>query len=299
MRNHNPKFKIFKILCFLTLFLVFAFSFTSIAEAAILKLVSPNNKLSLGQEMKVNLIIDTENEQINAIGGKIIFSSEIFGVTEIKDGNSIINLWTERPEVDENGAITFSGIIPGGVNMQNGLLFSVVLKAKKEGTGALAIQNAEVLKNDGLGTPAKVGIFNFQFSISPPDWLGQPNKESLIKDTEPPEDFNPIIGSDPSIFDGKYFLVFAAQDKSSGLDHYEVREGFWDKYVAAESPYLLKNQSLDEKIYIKAVDRAQNERTATFKPDQWKWYRQYVLLGIMLILIIAGGFVFKRIWLRK
>ena len=29
---------------------------------------------------------------------------------------------------------------------------------------------------------------------------------------------------DPNVFDGKWFLVFAALDKGSGIDHYEVME---------------------------------------------------------------------------
>jgi len=38
-----------------------------------------------------------------------------------------------------------------------------------------------------------------------------------VKDIEPPEDFTPAVVQNSTMFDGKYFLVFAAQDKGSGL----------------------------------------------------------------------------------
>lgn len=65
--------------------------------------------------------------------------------------------------------------------------------------------------------------------------------------------------SDPAIFDGKYFLVFATQDKGSGISHYEVCEGGKRKCAIAESPYLLQNQKLNQKIFVKAVDKNGNE----------------------------------------
>ena len=285
-----------KIRIFLSI-LFFIFCLANKTEAAILKLVSPSGELGLGQEIKIDLIIDTENEQINAVGGKIIFPENLFWLKEIKDGNSIMSLWTEKPKISEGGAIIFSGIIPGGVSIQNGLLFSVVLKAAQEGTGAITWQNAEVLKNDGLGTPAKVGIFNFQFSISKQAPISQTSILE-IKDTESPENFKPAVASDPEIFDGKYFLVFITQDKNSGIDHYEAREGFWGKYIIAESPYLLKNQSLNKKIYVKAVDKSGNEKVVKFKPENAvEWYQHYLLFGIML-LATAAGFLFKKLWLK-
>ncbi|MEK7117101.1 MAG: hypothetical protein AAB837_02970 [Patescibacteria group bacterium] len=282
---------------FLLLILFFIFCFANKTEAAILKLASPNGELGLGQEIKIDLIIDTENEQINAVGGRIVFPENLFEPKEIKDGNSIVSLWTEKPQVNENGAIIFSGIIPGGVSIQNGLLFSVVLEATKEGSGAIAWQNAEVLKNDGLGTSAEAKISNFQFIISKQTPISQ-TPISEIKDTEPPEGFKPAIGSDPEIFGGQYFLVFITQDKNSSIDHYEVREGFWGKYATAESPYLIKDQSLGKKIYIKAIDKASNEKVVKFKPENaLEWYQHYLLFGIMP-LAAAAGFLFKKLWLK-
>jgi len=123
-------------------------------------------------------------------------------------------------------------------------------------------------------------------------------------DTEVPEAFTPVVASDQSIFNGKYFLVFAAQDKGSGIDHYEVREtrayGKKRSWEIAESPYLLRDQTLSSYIYVKAVDRVGNERVAEISPRYtFKWYTHYefwVIIGIgLLVAYIAWRFILKKI----
>jgi hypothetical protein len=287
--------KIKKInLSLLILFSVFCFA--GKAEAAVLKLVAPSDKLGLGQEIKVDLIIDTENEQINAVGGKVILSNKIFDITEIRDGNSTVSLWAERPQVGVNGEIIFSGIIPGGFSKSDGLLFSFILKAKEEGADTLSIQEAEAFKNDGLGTKASLAVNNLNISVSAGTEAPAIPKEN--EDKDPPESFKPEIGRDENVFGGKYFLVFTSQDKNSGIDHYEVKEGFWGKYVVAQSPYLLKDQSLGKNIYIKAVDRASNERVVKFDGGI-AWYQHYILLSIIILFIVFVAVFFKRIWPRS
>ena len=112
-------------------------------------------------------------------------------------------------------------------------------------------------------------------------------------DTLPPEPFEITIGQNPSIFAGQYFLTFAAVDKTSGIDHFEILEtrkgkGKWER---GESPYLLKDQSLTSIIKVKAVDKAGNERIAEIVPPLNPFpYRTRILVLIgMLILIGAGG----------
>jgi len=129
----------------------------------------------------------------------------------------------------------------------------------------------------------------------------------------------PEVSRDPNIFDGKWFLVFATQDKGSGIDHYEVLErrelkiqklGFskekslhskfyiLNPWRVAESPYLLKDQELKSYIYVKAIDKAGNERVATLSPrNLLKWYEIWWLWGI----IIIGIIIIYAVWriLRK
>jgi len=277
--------------------LIFAFCIEDIVYAAELNLISHTQEINVGQQFQVDVILNTEGEQINAIEGKITFPRDLLELKKINDGNSIINFWIEKPKSAPEGQIVFSGIVPGGYNDSQGLILSITFLAKKEGSGLIEIQNAKTLLNDGKGTEAKLKIFNFQFSIFKESPAIQPLVPK-IKDLEPPENFKPEIASDPTIFKGKYFLVFATQDKGSGIDHYEVLESRNQKienrnWRTVESPYLLKDQKLKSFIYVKAVDKAGNERIATLAPRySLKWYEKWE----NWIIIIIVTFILYLLW---
>jgi len=105
----------------------------------------------------------------------------------------------------------------------------------------------------------------------------------LKKDTIPPEPFSIEIYKEPLIFDGKYFLIFSAVDKQTGIDFYEAKEGdnSWQKQ---KSPYLLEDQQLNSIINVKAVDKAGNERIVSLGPlNQSKQPSYYWIIALILI----------------
>jgi len=321
MKIRNYKLKIV-IPAFVIFFLL---SVVSSSDAAELFFDAKAQEVGIGQQFQVDLMLDTEGEIINAIEGEIAFPKELLEIREIRDGDTIINLWVERPAIKPTDKVIFSGIIPTGFEgvlspyyegYGPGKIFSLIFTSKKEGEGTIDFINGKVLLHDGLGTPADIEISNFQFSIS----KEAPGFEfQTPKDTEAPESFVPEVSRDPNIFDGKWFLVFATQDKGSGIDHYEVLErrelkiqklGFskekslhskfyiLNPWRVAESPYLLKDQELKSYIYVKAIDKAGNERVATLSPrNLLKWYEIWWLWGI----IIIGIIIIYAVWriLRK
>lgn len=180
---------------------------------------------------------------------------------------------------------------------KNGLIFSIVFQSIQEGRGSIEIRDIKTLFNDGKGTEANTTISNFQFAIA-----GQASAPQSVvvekKDIDMPEAFKPTVASDPNIFDGKYFLVFATQDKGLGIDHYEVCEGK-RKCIVTESPYLLQNQNLDKEIVVKAVDKNGNERVIVLPPQKpLPWYKSYIIFAILIIvgLVIVGLFLRKLLW---
>ncbi|MEK7652221.1 MAG: hypothetical protein AAB351_03435 [Patescibacteria group bacterium] len=262
--------------------------------AAEIRLDVHKSEISCGEEFLMDIVIHTD-ESLNAIEGQLIFPTDKLLVKEIRDGNSIINFWVEKPRIEASGFILFSGITPGGFSGASNNIFSVVFEAKNIGVASVALQNVKALKNNGLGTEAMLSTRNTLVSIKPGD--GNMHKEILI-DKELPEDFNPSIESDPNVFGGKYFLVFATQDKTSGIDRYEVREGERDRFRVAETPYLLKYQALDRKIFVKAIDKVGNERIVVLNAQhQAPWYRQYAVLGILLVIVLVW-FLIKKSWSR-
>ena len=277
------------------------------AQGAILYFEPDVQEIGVGQQFQVDISLNAENEAINAVEGKIVFPGELLELKEIRDGNSIINFWVERPKTESNNQIIFSGITPGGYIDKQGLIFSTIFQSKNEGKGTIEIQEAKTLLNDGKGTEASLTISNFQFLISKQIPISQiPIPE--IKDTDPPEDFKPEVASDPTIFDGKWFLVFATQDKGSGVDHYEVKEtrqrflDIFSKWVTAESPYILRDQELRSYVFVKAVDKAGNERIIVLPPQKsLSWYENYWILGILIMigLIVAGISLRKILWKKN
>ncbi|MDD5251425.1 MAG: cohesin domain-containing protein [Patescibacteria group bacterium] len=277
----------------------FLFSVSSVfAAEALLEVKAP--AIRVGDEFEVGLFLNTENEDVNAVEGKVVFPEHLLELKGIYDGNSIINLWIERPNA-KNGEILFSGIVPGGYLGKKGPIFSVVFQSKQEGSGSIEIQDMRALLNDGNGTGAHTTVSDVQFSVSKQTSASPPAVVEK-KDTDRPEIFKPIVTINPTVFDGKYFLVFATQDKGSGIDRYEIREGD-GPFILARSPYLLQNQNLDKEITVKAVDRSGNVRTVTVPAEKPMTYqvadkKNTGMLLASAVIVIAAALVAKLLWRR-
>ena len=261
-----------------------------------------------GTEFEIGVFLNAESENINAIEGILRFPADILEFKELNDGNSIVNFWMERPHMEqgtrdkEQGEIVFSGITPGGFVGKRGLIFRITFLAKNEGNGKLEMQNIKALLNDGNGTAADISVSPLKIVVTSKALSLPPKKEE--KDQEPPESFKPEVARDSSIFDGKWFLVFATQDKSSGIDHYEIIEtrsgmlGAWIKrqgtWTRAESPYILADQELRSFIFIKAVDKAGNVRIEKNLPrNPLRWYENYEN-WIIIVLGLAIAYAIKK-----
>ncbi len=254
-------------------------------------------EIKINQQFEIKVFVNTEKKYMNAVEGEVVFPQDLLKIEEINDGNSMVNFWIEKPKSLQEGKISFSGITPGGYNNVEGLLFSVIFTAKKEGNGNIVFNNIKVLQNDGLGTKDSVTISSFSFLISKQALIYQDKIPEII-DNDPPEDFKPEITNSPILFAGKWFLVFATQDKGSGIDHYEVKEG--DKpFIIVESPYLLQNQGLNEEIYVKAVDKDDNEKIVLLSSKVLMWYDNYILLAMVAGGILLVYFIHKFLWIKR
>ena len=307
MQNSKLQLKIQKYLIIAVL--VFAAMPVFAAEVSF---DTKTQEIKVNQLFEVGVFINTDEESINAIEGKITFPRDLLEVKKVNDGNSIINFWIEKPKNASDGQIAFSGITPGGYNDSQGLIFSITFLAKKEGNGAIKFGEVKALRNDGQGTEAALTISNFQFLISVPP-AGEPVPQITTPKTEdlnPPEEFTPQIAADPVIFKGEWFLVFATQDKGSGIDYYEILEtrskiqgigiGQWlRRWKEAESPYLLKDQNLRSFIYVKAIDKAGNERIVRVEPGYpVKWYKRWEIWFIIILGVVIVYAMSKFLWKR-
>ena len=271
--------------------------------------------VKVGGQFEVKLLINTPEESVNAFEGKITFPQDILELKEIRDGNTIVNFWIEKPHKrqetrdKEQGEILFSGITPGGFQGNNGLLFSAVFEAKSEGLARFEINDARVLRNDGTGSPAALTIAPFEMTISSEAPAVTPIV-TKVKDRERPETFRPEIARDESLFDGEWFLVFATQDKASGVDHYEAKESrqrilaLFQKWSRTESLHVLRDQELRSYIFVKAVDKAGNVRIEKILPrNPLRWYENsenwIIIIVVAFVLYLLRRVIKSKIKYQK
>jgi hypothetical protein len=245
------------------------------------------NKEISAKEFVMPIYLDTEGESINAFEVRLKFSSNLI-FRDYLEKDSIVSYWIEKPQIQENNLV-FSGIIPGGYIGKKGLLVNLVFEAKSESQSSIEIlPSSQVLLNDGFGTKADLKIEKYEFLVKPSE-----KKEIVIKDNYPPESFKIYLQRNKEIFDGKYYIIFDAKDKQSGIAYYEVKEGKYD-FEKAKSPYVLKDQSLRSYIYVKAVDRAGNERIEVLKslklflPEEIFFIFLFLIIGTFLIKLVLG-----------
>ena len=290
---------IFLVACCLSLVAIPVF-------AAELYFGTHTKEAGVSQYIEAGVFLNTEGESINAVEGSVSFPSLLLLPKEIWNGNSIVSLWVEEPFLEREGALRFSGVIPGGYEGNKGHLFSVIFQAQEEGKAVLDVLSARTLLNDGEGSESSLRVSPMELTIG--SELKGP--EVLFPyDPDAPESFIPQISQDPNLLEGRWFLVFATQDKASGIDHYEVREtrpgisALFPKWQVTESPHVLQDQELKSSIFVKAVDKKGNERVAALPAQNpLKWYENS---GILVIIVGVGvlGLLYalwtKRKFLKK
>ncbi len=260
------------------------------AFAAQLSFESSNPAPAVGERFSVAVLLDTQGDEINADGGSVTFPGDLVEFLGASDAGSIVSFWIEPPAL-RGGVVTFSGITPGAFNGHRGLLFTLEFRAKKAGAGMIGIVDAKTLRNDGTGMSASVVVSSLSLRVSPPAAAPSPSVPvaPTVADRQPPEPFTPEIGRDPNVFDGQWFVAFATEDKGSGMSGYEVKESrsrifaWLVPWKPASTPYLLADQELQSYVFVKAVDRAGNERVAMLAPAHAvPWYERDAVWGILL-----------------
>lgn len=296
-------FKKLLIIIFLT-FVGLVFSFTQVHTAELF-FGSTGREVGVGQSVEIGVFLNTQTDSINAIEGEIYFPSDMFALPQIRDANSIISLWVEKPHVDgtTSGKIIFSGIVPGGYQGDRGLLFSFVAQAMKRGPITVSSLHETILRSDGSGTA--VSVSRAPLTLKSVDTTSTAGYLPSY-DPDQPESFVPKIGHDPNLFDGKYFVAFTTQDKGSGIAEYQVAEEHlfpWQKlfshsrvFVPAESPYVLRDQTLRSTIYIKAIDNEKNERVVEIAPTYVVWYEKYFIWCILGVVILCVFTILIRLY---
>jgi len=257
---------------------------------------------------RVCLFLNTEDTSVNAISG--IVSLQNLSVKNFSEASSIINFWLKKPSA--NGG-EIEGIIPSGFSGSDGRIGCFDLE-NIVSEAVIGLSEVKVFLNDGNGTelvaPETRTVIPSDKEISQvtTTQINQLEKADLY----PPENFSPLIATESEMFSGKKFIVFATEDKNSGIDHYEVLESdfAWKQkngtikplslrsWKIKQSPYVLRDQDLESFVFVRAVDRAGNVREVVMEPTVVvRWYERNYMVGVLvfgLVIILSAAYFINR-----
>lgn len=259
------------------------------AQAVSLSLINDTEQVPAGGMFRVDVMIDTEQEYINLVNGTIQIDPQQLHIENILTGNSIVPFWVDTPAVSsDGGSILFSGVIPGGISLRDGYLFSIIFSSIDPGTYPITMVSPNVYLHDGEGTLARVTTKNLDVRVVDDNTITK--KQYTMVDKTPPEKFTVTRVRDPNIFDNAWFIVFTTQDKNSAVNKYQVCEFLKSSCLDATSPHLLAGQSPWYAIRVTAIDHMDNTRHAFLISKNLK----ILFTSIIGFVILSTIYVFFR-----
>lgn len=148
---------------------VFLFAWFSVHEAiaATLFMQPASGDLVVGDTFALEVRLDTEGEEINAVEAHVAIPRDAFEVIDVDNGGSVFTLWPRPPQFSlEEGTADFAGGTPEGFIGKDGLLGRIFLRAKSAGdTATLSFKDTRAFLNDGNATPARVSLLESFFAI--------------------------------------------------------------------------------------------------------------------------------------
>ncbi len=303
---------------FVFLFIFFYLLLPVISFAATLSWSPASVSARPGGDFEISLFINGDKEKINAVSGVIIYNPADLVLKEIREADSVINFWLERPDVTKSGTVNFSGIIPGGFDAilspyyaaaRPGKILTLIFTSQKAGATAIKLESPEVFLNNPEGRLAELkAISPLEVKVNKTAESNSP-VSSIPRDTDPPEIFTPQVGRDQNIFDGQWFVAFSTRDTGSGVARYQIQEHRnllpdnknVENWQEVTSPYLLTNQSLNKYISVRAIDRAGNKRVVTLSPPSGtgSYVNKTLWLIIILLCIASLFYYFYSVYSRR
>lgn len=267
-------------------------SIPSLVSATTIYFDTKQENLFAGDNIVVDVRVDSGGKEINAVEGKIFldYTSKNISVGDLSVAGSVFPLWPQKPSLSLNEKeISFVGGIPEGVSSKDSLAFKVIINLEKPGKVTLKTSNFVAYLNDGKGTRDSVITRNFDLEIAPKpeDFESRSEWPDIIeKDQNPPKPFVIYLGQEGSVFDGKKFLAFNTTDDESGLAYYDVIEGDLSP-VRSGNTYVLQEQNKPIKVIVQAYDFAGNVTESIYNPTSKNTSYSVIIIFIILIIFVA------------
>lgn len=289
-----------KIIFFSSLIIIFGCKSVSATSV----FVTQNEKAGL---IIVDVMLDSKDQSINAVGGTLSFDSTVLGNPSIHTKDSIINNWITGPSLDElhdtnNQTISWGGIIPGGFagvlspfyeGVKPGRIFQVVFTPLIKTQTTISLKNLDIRANDGEATSIPVPNISITFDIN----YSSANVDNIVPLDS--KNLHASIGQDKSIFNNRYFLAFYDSIDISSIDHYEILESPFSSstmssnvnWQKATSPTLLTDQERNSYIHLRAIGKDGSIAYIIINPSPTISKSKNIFRYVIIIIIILMLFI--------
>lgn len=171
---------------------LFGFALTGQTEAAVLFALPETRTIAQGEEVLVDLQINSEDVSINAAQATVSFPSNILELIDVDRANSVFDFWLQEPLIsNEDGTLEFISGTTKGISGGSLRVLKMKFLARSSGTAQISMNNAVISAADGRGTNVLSRIEGTSIVVSPevaapPPVLEQPEVEVPQPVTRPP-----------------------------------------------------------------------------------------------------------------
>lgn len=137
------------------------------AKAATLYINPGSGNFSVGSSFTVTVRTDTEGQAVNTAEANISFSQDTLELVQVSASRVFYLQAPGSPSKGVNSAYFGGGLPTPGYTGNNGIVGSMVFRARQQGTASISITGGKVLLNDGSGTNALTSTRGATYTISP------------------------------------------------------------------------------------------------------------------------------------
>lgn len=126
-----------------------------------------NTFVEVGETVTLHVFANSD-EPINVIGARISAPPELIRITSVRRDDSIIDLWSEEPTIENGHRVHFSGgILREGGFVGTGVVLTIVTQPIAEGRAEILFEDATMLAHDGTGREIECGGNPIILSVRP------------------------------------------------------------------------------------------------------------------------------------
>lgn len=198
------QFYIQRIIVALVIMIGLAISYDQVFAAS-LKMSPSTGVYNAGATFSVAVVVNTNNESVNAAEGTISFNPKEVSVVSVSRASSIFSLWVTEPTFSNSaGTVSFSGGSPSGYNGAGGNIMTITFRSSTAGAPRVSYASGAVLANDGKGTNVLSGMTGGTYTIQAQSAI--PVAEQVIEYVAPANTTGtPNISSDTHLDPSKWY----------------------------------------------------------------------------------------------